>query len=86
VSTILELYDSAKIQRIDEAVINMEYNGFMVDAEYCARGYAVACQDEQAVLESLRGAVRGKDLTALVGQPDPDAIWTSSVQLPKLLE
>lgn len=87
-STILDLYESAKIQRIDEAVINMEYNGFMIDAEYCARGYELACRDEAAVLESLRGAVndRVSDLESIVGQSDPDAIWTSSAQLPKLLE
>lgn len=76
------------IRKIDQAVINMEYNGFMIDAEYCAKGYAQACQDEASVLASLRGAVeeRRLDLISLVGQGDPDLIWTSSVQLPKLLE
>lgn len=85
-SSILDLYKSAQIQKIDQAVINMEYNGFMIDKEYCDRGYALACQDEARVLETLRGAVTGIDLAGVVGQPNPDDIWTSPQQLPKLLE
>src|SRR5689334_6024716 len=87
-SSILHLYESAKIQRIDDAGTEMERNGLMNDAEYCARGYETAIKDEAFVLESLRGALtqKGVDLASVVGQPDPDAIWTSPVQLPKLLE
>lgn len=87
-STILDLYDSALIRKIDQAVINMEYNGFMVDTEYCAKGYEQAMVDEAFVLGNLRGAVSAAcpGFEAIVGQPEIDKIWTSSVQLPKLLE
>lgn len=87
-STIIDLYHTAKIEKIDQAVINMEYNGFMIDPEYCAKGLAQARADEEGVLLRLRQATeeRVRDLASVVGQPNPDKIWTSSVQLPKLLE
>lgn len=87
-STVLELYDSAKIERIDRAVMKMERNGFMIDPEYCARGLVTAQADEARVLGMLAEGVRERvpDLLAVVGQANPDDIWSSSVQLPKLLE
>lgn len=86
VSSILELYDSALIRKIDQAVINMEYNGFMVDPGYCARGYEMALMDESRCLKQLRDATGHLAIDTIVGQPNADKIWTSSVQLPKLLE
>ena len=82
-SSILDLYNAAKISRIDDAQIEMEYNGFMLDAEYCARGLEVAKKDERAILDSLRGALEGR-----LGRPAaaPDDIWSSHPKTIGVLE
>lgn len=82
-SSILDLYASSKIQKIEEATIEMERAGFMIDPEYCNKGFALAQLDEAQILKSLRDSVA----EAGVQWPGPiDDIWTSSVQLPDLLE
>lgn len=82
-SSILDLYNAAQINRIDDAQIEMEWNGFMLDAEYCARGLAVARQDEAATLASLRGAL--SERTPHLPE-DPDSIWTSHPKTIHVLE
>lgn len=77
-STILQLYEAAKIDRIDEAVVNMERNGFMLDTSYCERGFAVAKADERARLDALA--------KLLPGHENPDAVWSSHPQLIEVLE
>lgn len=82
-SSILDLYEAAQIQRIDDATIEMEWNGFMLDANYCARGLVVARQDESAILASLRGALR--EVTGALPE-EPDSIWTSHPKTIHVLE
>lgn len=82
-STILDLYNAAQVSRIDDAQIEMEYNGFMLDTEYCARGVEVAQRDERAALDTLAST-----LAAKLGRPaqDPDSIWTSHPKTIAVLE
>lgn len=83
-STILDLYKSAKIQEIDDAVIAMEQAGFMIDAEYCARGAALSRADEEALLDRLWRDLGTKGIG--VTRTSADAIWSSHPQLCLLLE
>lgn len=82
-SSILDLYNAAQIARIDDAQIEMEWNGFMLDADYCARGLEVARKDERAILDSLGGALASKLGRAPI---DPDSIWTSHPKTITVLE
>jgi DNA polymerase I-like protein with 3'-5' exonuclease and polymerase domains len=82
-SRILSLYESAKIQKIEEAAIVMERNGFMIDPEYCAAGLKVALSDEQDCLAMLRQTLGSLGVPPL---PGVDDIWSSQKQLPFLLE
>lgn len=70
---------SAGLPAVGEAVLAMEARGVLLDVEACRRGEARAAADEQAALETLRG------LSAGLGLEDPDAVWTSPVQLQRLL-
>ena len=79
----LELYSSAKVQKICEAAIEMEWNGFMLDPAYCEAGAKQARADEAEQLHDLRLALADKQIPPL---PGTDDIWTSSKQLPFLLE
>lgn len=81
-STILDLYNAANISRIDDAQIEMERNGFMLDASYCVRGAEVARADERATLDRLAEGVRSK----LGNVKNSDDIWSSHPQLVGLLE
>lgn len=72
------LYHRAQVAAITAAAIEMERNGFLVDAEYCARQAERARADEQATLAQLR-----LELAALGVPPLPgaDNIWSSPVQM-----
>lgn len=82
-SSILDLYNAARVSRIDDAQIEMEANGFMLDADYCARGLEVAQRDERALLDTLAAT-----LAAKLGRPprEPDLIWTSHPKTIAVLE
>lgn len=81
--SILDLYNNFNISRVDDAQIEMEWNGFMLDADYCARGLEVARKDERAILDSLGGALA----TKLGRMPkEPDLIWTSHPKTISVLE
>jgi len=82
--SILELYDSAKIRAIDDAVIAMEAAGFMVDPDYCARGAVLGRQDEQTILNNLWLGLAAKGMN--VKRADADTIWSSHPKLTFLLE
>src|SRR5512139_3068451 len=82
-STILDLYNAAQVSRIDDAQIEMEANGFMLDADYCARGLEVARRDESALLVALRTSLEAKMGRA---PRDPDSIWTSHPKTVAVLE
>lgn len=79
----LSLYDSAKIQAIEEAAIVMERNGFMIDPAYCAAGLQTAQADEQGCLAMLRATLA---LLGVPPLPGVDNVWSSQKQLPFLLE
>lgn len=79
----LSLYDTAKVQRIVEATIRMERNGFMIDPVYCAAGLKVAEADELACLASQRTLLGSVGVPPL---PGVDDVWSSQKQLPFLLE
>lgn len=83
-ASILDLYHSARIQRIDDAVIEMEQNGFMLDAEYCARGAAQAASDMETVLANLHRWVRESRVN--ITRAASDSIWDSHPKLTWLLE
>lgn len=82
--SILDLYYSAKIQKIDEAAIEMERNGYMLDADYCNRGAEIARADEEATLAELHNLLDTKNI--LVSRASADKIWSSHPQLTFLLE
>lgn len=76
-----ELYRTAQIDAIDQAVVAMEQYGFLLDAEYCGIQEARARDEEASILLSLR-----EELAALgVPSEDPDAIWSSPKQMVGLL-
>ena len=81
--SILDLYNANNISRIDDAQIEMEWNGFMIDADYCHRGLALAQRDERACLDTLAAL-----LTAKLGRTpqEPDSIWSSHPKLIAVLE
>ncbi len=83
-SSILDLYKAANIQKIGDATIAMESAGFMLDAAFCARGLKVAQADEQAVLATLRDTLAAKSGGEI--PPDADGIWTSHPRLTFVLE
>lgn len=78
--TILSLFNSAKIQQIEDAAIEMETNGFLIDSAYFDKQAAVAAGD----LEGCRQALRNGLATLGIGRDNPDDIWTSSKQLVEL--
>lgn len=80
---IIDLYKSANIQRICEAAITMERNGFMVDKEYLDAGAKLARQDEHDTLAKLRASLAACGVPPL---PGVDDVWSSQKQLPYLLE
>ena len=81
--SILDLYNQFNIARIDDAQIEMERNGFMLDANYCHAGYELACIDERRVLDTLAGLLAQR----LGRQPvNPDAVWSSHPKLTACLE
>lgn len=82
-SSIIDLYHAAKIQKIDEAAIAMEYNGFMIDPKYCNAGYAQAQKDERQVLDAL--AIAYSEATGHTVMPWMDDVWASHKQLTAFL-
>jgi DNA polymerase I-like protein with 3'-5' exonuclease and polymerase domains len=81
--SILDLYNHHNIARIDDAQIEMEWNGFMLDEEYCRKGSEVARADERALLDGLAAALE----TKLGRTPiSPDDIWSSPAKIITVLE
>ena len=79
---ILSLYSSARIQEINEAVIEMEWNGFAIDTDYFGVQAAKARANQAAILASLRDLL----VEGGVKHGTPDDIWSSPKQLTRLLE
>jgi DNA polymerase-1 len=84
-SSIIDLYNSANIRAIDEAVMEMEYNGFMIDTDYCAKGLQLAEADERRVLDFLASTCENLGVTRS-NIAEWDEVWSSSQQLSLLLE
>jgi DNA polymerase I-like protein with 3'-5' exonuclease and polymerase domains len=79
--SILNLYNSAKLQAIEEAAIEMEWNGFLIDSEYFTNQAKVASEDLLSCFGRLRSGL--SDLG--IRRESPDNIWSSSKQLVALL-
>ncbi len=77
------LWTSGLLQEIEEAAIQMERTGFLIDSEYCNRGLAETQRDEVSCLETLRNAVGASGIPPLAGIDD---VWSSPAQLTTLLE
>jgi DNA polymerase I-like protein with 3'-5' exonuclease and polymerase domains len=84
-SSIIDLWNAANIRGIDEAAIEMEQNGFMLDSEFCARGLEVAEVDERKALDTLATTCEllGARRESIAVWDD---VWTSTKQLSDLLE
>jgi hypothetical protein len=78
--TILSLYNSAKIQQIEEAAIEMEWNGFQIDSAYF-RGQAVSASRD---LAGCYGHLRSLLSELGIDRDESDSIWTSPKQLTAL--
>lgn len=79
---INDLWKRAQIQEIDEAVIAMERNGFMLDLEYLKVNAERARDDERQILDSLAQNMARAGVPPLPGWED---IWTSPKQLVSLI-
>lgn len=79
--SVFETYKSARIQEIEEAAIEMEFNGFAIDSDYFRSQAGIARGDLDSCLGKLRGEVQrlGYDCVR------PDDIWASPKQLVGLL-
>ena len=75
--TILSLYNSAKLQAIEEAAIEMEANGFLIDSTYFNGQAELASRDLAATYEGLANQLASLGIV----RESPDDIWTSSKQL-----
>lgn len=80
-ASVHDLYKSARIQEIEEAVIELEWNGFAIDSDYFRSQATVAKRDLDACVARLRGEMERVRYPAL----HPDDIWTSPKQLVELL-
>src|SRR5688500_10221970 len=78
---ILDLYKSARIQEIEEAAIEMEHNGFLIDVSYFNKQAQQAALDYRACLDELKLHVSELNYPT----EDADAIWASPKQLVELL-
>lgn len=80
-SPILALYQSARIQEIEEAAIEMEANGFAIDVPYFGAQAGLALEDQTKCLGGLATCC------GVLGIPAERAgdIWTSGPQLAELL-
>lgn len=77
----LQLWELARMEAVDNAIVAMEANGFALDSDYCHSQLAVAQNDEAECLERL------DTWLASVGQADRigELNWASPKQLVELL-
>lgn len=78
---ILDLFTSAKVQEINEAAIEMEWNGFQIDTAFFNSQAEVARRDLNSIYDSLGGLLQ----SAGVVPEDPDTVWSSPKQLVNVL-
>lgn len=78
----MELYESANIQKIDEAAIAMERAGFLIDVGYLDTNLALARADERSLLSKLAAGLAQEGIPPLPGH---EQIWSSSQQVIKVL-
>lgn len=78
---VQRLFESARIQEIEEAAIAMEAAGFAIDVPYFNAQAAVAAHDQEQCLQALAAGLRDLGVPA----EDPNAIWASPKQLAQLL-
>lgn len=79
--TIAQLYQSARVQEIEEAVIEMEWNGFAIDSDYFRAQAEVASRD----LDSCYARLKDSLVQVGIHREVPDDIWSSTKQLVGLL-
>lgn len=73
-----ELYRRAQVDEVEQAIVQMEQNGFLLDVPFCNEA-AKRAQDQEAVsLDVLSGWLRD------LGQGDVEVNWASPAQLTKL--
>lgn len=76
------LYESARVDAVEDAIVQMEQNGFLLDVDYCRSQAAIAQADEARTLDSLADWLRA------CGAP-PEQVasinWASPTQVTKLL-
>lgn len=78
---IISLYQSARIQEIEEAAIEMEYNGFAIDSDYFRAKAEICRRDLADCLAKLRNSL----VEVGIHREQPDDIWASPKQLIGLL-
>lgn len=78
---IIDLYRSARIQEIEEAAIEMEWNGFKIDSEYFRAQADQAERDYNSQLDELAYQLELQGIK----HENPNDIWTSPKQLAELL-
>lgn len=79
--TSATLWSQARMEEVDNAIVDMEHNGFALDVDYCARQAARAQADETVVLNRLTTWLTQR------GYSDEDALdfnWASPKQLVEL--
>jgi DNA polymerase-1 len=76
----LDLYKSARVDEVEQAIIAMERNGFALDTKFCEETALVAQDQERATIEAL-----AKHMEALGLQPEDEPNWASPTQVIELV-
>lgn len=76
-----DLYAAARVDRVEQAIVQMEQNGFLLDTAYCHHQAALAVEDENATLQSLFDWAKALNVPL-----DPEFNWASPKQVLELFE